>query len=94
MATARVKLIDKGIEGLLTAPGVLADLERRADAVLAATEASAPRESGAYVLSLRKWTEQHRGRVVVKVGATVDYGMAVEAHHGTLARALDSAGGQ
>ena len=95
MARPRVILSSAGVRALLTSAGVEADLQRRAVPVLAAARATAPVESGAYRESLTSWSETHTGRssrVAVHVGATVDYGVAVEGAHGTLSRALDAMG--
>ena len=88
----RVRLNHAGMRALLFAPGVRADLQRRGERVLAAAQASAPVDSGEYRASLRLIADDHPSRPAVHVGATVDYGMEVEADHGTLSRALDAAG--
>lgn len=91
---ARVKVtLTRGMRALLTDPGVAADLKRRMQPVLAAAQASAPVDSGEYRDSLDLWAEEHPTRSVVHVGSRAKHGLVVEASHGTLARALDSAGG-
>ena len=88
----RVRLNSAGMRALLHDPGIRADLVARGERVLAAAESSAPVESGAYRSSLHLVVDDHPSRVAVHVGASVDYGMEVEADHGTLSRALDAAG--
>lgn len=92
MARSRVRLSSEGMRQLLQDRGVVQDLERRGRSVLASAVASAAVESGAYRDGLTVWTAQ-TDRPVVRVGSTVDYGPAVEARTGNLARALDAAGG-
>lgn len=87
----RVRLNHAGMRALLHDPGVRAELVKRGERVLAAAQASAPVETGAYKASLHLVVDDHPSRVAVHVGASVDYGMDVEADHGTLSRALDSA---
>ena len=92
MARAKVILNRSGMHELLTSPQVAAELEERAGRVLSAAQASAPVVSGAYRDSLRVEVVQHPSRVVARVVAGVGYGMAVEARHGVLVRALGQAG--
>jgi hypothetical protein len=93
MGRARVELIDPGVEALLNDAGVTADLESRMGRALSAASSSAPVASGAYRDSLRLETLQHGNRSVVRLSSDVSYAMFVEANTGTLARALDAAGG-
>lgn len=87
----RVRLNSAGMRALLKAPGVQTDLLARGQRVAAAARASAPVESGAYRDGIDVEVDEHPSRVAVHVGTSVDYGMKVEANHGTLARALDAA---
>ena len=87
----RVRLNSAGMRALLKDPGVRADLVARGERVAAAARASAPVESGAYRASIGVTVDDHPSRVAVHVGASVPYGMEVEADHGTLSRALDAA---
>jgi hypothetical protein len=92
MAKTRVTLNGRGMKELLHSSEVRDDLTRRATPVLAVAQASAPVESGAYRDSLRI-EQATTDRAVVRVIADVDHGLVVEAKTGTLARALDAAGG-
>lgn len=93
MAKAKVKLISRGMNDLLHDSGVTGDLEQRMNRVLQQAQGAAPVASGAYRDSLRVETVSHPSRTVVRVISDVKHAMTVEAAHGTLARALDSAGG-
>jgi hypothetical protein len=95
MARARVDLNRAGVVDLLSAPGVRAELERRAQAVAAAARATAPVKTGAYRGSIGVAVDSSPidGRARAIVEATVDYADTVEARTGNLARALNSAGG-
>lgn len=88
----RVELNHGGMRDLLNSPGVRAELTRRAERVLARAKPTAPVESGEYQASLHI-EQDTTDRAVVRVVAGTDHGMAVEANHGTLARALGAAGG-
>lgn len=88
----RIDLEPSGMRELLKSAGVKAELQRRGERVLAAARAAAPVDTGAYKASLRLEVDEHPTRAAVHVGASVDYGMEVEADHGTLSRALDAAG--
>ena len=91
MATAKVRLNSAGMKALLNSAGVRAELTRRAGPVLAAAQASAPVDSGAYRAGLH--IEQHTtDRAVVRVKGGSDHDLVVEARTGNLARALDAAG--
>lgn len=92
MARPKVKLNSGGVRGLLNDAGVRAELRRRMGPVLAAAQANAPVESGAYRASLRI-EDATTDRAVVRVVADVDHAIVVEAKTGNLARAIDSAGG-
>lgn len=91
MATTRV-VIHKGkpFKDLFD-QWVKSDGKARGQRVLAAAKANAPVDSGDYKRSLEMDVVQHPSRPVVRVGAHVPYGMAVEAAHGTLARAKGAA---
>lgn len=65
----------------------------RAERVAANQRANAPVESGAYRDSIAVHRVEHPTRPVFQIGPSVDYGMEVEANHGTVARSLDAAGG-
>lgn len=95
MARVRVDLNRSGIRDLLSAPGVRAELDRRAQAVAAAARASAPVRTGAYRGSIRVevGVSPVDGRARAVVRADVAHATAVEARTGNLARALNSAGG-
>lgn len=86
----RVRINHAGMNALLHDAGVRADLVARGERVLSAAESAAPVESGAYKASLHLVVDEHPSRVAVHIGASVAYGMEVEADHGTLSRALDA----
>lgn len=71
--------------------GIRKMLEEKGEKVASAASASAPVESGDYKASIRAELDVHPSRAAVHVGAHVDYGMEVEARHGTLARSLGAA---
>jgi len=64
----------------------------RAKRVLARAEETAPVETGDYKDHLAI-TEDHTDRLAVRVGSSSHHAHLVEAKHGTMARALDAAGG-
>jgi predicted HAD superfamily Cof-like phosphohydrolase len=91
MATSvRFKLNHAGMQQLLQSGGI-ADMHRRAEAVASAARSSAPVEEGDYRDSIHV-EDVVTDRAVSRVVAGVEYSPAVEADHGTLARALGSAG--
>lgn len=89
---ARVVLNSGGMRALLSSAGVQADLQRRARIVEGIARQISPVDTGAYRDGITSWVEQHRDRVVVKVGSTDRKAPIVEARTGTMARALRSAG--
>lgn len=93
----RVVMDPKGAAALLHSGQVADELKRRMRRVHAAAVATAPvdpREDGVhYRDSLRVEVDHAPSRVRARVVAGVPYGGKVEARHGTLARALDAAGG-
>jgi hypothetical protein len=91
--SVRVELNSAGVEDLLNAPGVVADLTRRMEAVADRARSTAPVETGTYRNSIHVEQAQHGDRDVVRVIADVNYATTVEANTGNLARALDAAGG-
>ena len=95
MARARVVLDSRGVSALLSAPGVRAELERRAQAVAGTARATAPVQSGAYrdSITVESGTSPHDGRARAIVKASAPHAHLVEARTGNLARALNSAGG-
>jgi hypothetical protein len=92
MASTRIKLKSSGMAALLKDSGVRSMLTERAERVLATAQSIAPVASGAYRGSLHL-EQDTTDRAVVRVVASVDYSHVVEANSGTLARAIDSAGG-
>lgn len=94
MASVRVVLNLAGIRELKRAPGVAADIARRADRVLASAKASAPVKTGAYRDGLRVEMDEHPiVGTVAHIGSTARHAPLVEASTGNLARSLDAAGG-
>lgn len=73
-------------------PGVERLVREAAGRVHAAAVGAAPRVSGDYAESLRVERSPRGGRVVYRVVAGVDYGLAVEARTGNLVRAVKAAG--
>lgn len=80
-----------GYREFLHSEPLAADMKRRGEAVAAAAQASAVRESGDYADSVAVIVEDHPSRVVAHVSASVPYAAAIEARTGNLARALDAA---
>jgi len=74
--------------------GVSELLHEKAEAVLSAAKADAAnyRVTGAYLDRLEV-SEDHTDRMALRVGSSAPHSHLVEAKHGTLARALDAAGG-
>lgn len=72
--------------------GVRELLLSRAQRVLAAAQSTAPVETGNFRdgLGIR---EDHTDRLAIRIGSSSPHAHLVEAKHGTMARALDSAGG-
>jgi hypothetical protein len=91
MSSVRYKQSSRGIKEILNSGAVRDMLTAKAEPVLAAAQSSAPVASGAYLESLHI-EQATTDRAVVRVVADVPYATAVEADHGTLARALDAAG--
>lgn len=93
MAATRITLNHREIQTYLDGGhGVEAMLEQHAGRALAAAQADAQgfEVTGGYHDSLHVETE-HTDRMVKRVVADVDYALVVEANHGTLSRAMDSA---
>lgn len=95
MARARVVLDSRGVSALMSAPGVRAELERRAQAAAATARATAPVQSGAYrdSITVESGTSPVDGRARAIVKATAAHANSVESRTGNLARALNAAGG-
>lgn len=92
VSKAIIRLNPAGIRELLNSSGVRAEVNRVANPVLAAAQAGAPVESGAYrgSLHIEEATTDRAGAHVV---ASVSYAVFVEARTGNLARSLDAARG-
>lgn len=95
MARVRVDLNRSGVEDVLSAPGVVAELRRRAEAVADAAIASAPVKTGNYRDSIHVEVDESPvdGRARARVVASAPHAHLVEARTGNLARALNAAGG-
>lgn len=91
MAAIRVKLNSRGMGAMLNSAEVRRELTNRASRVLAAAQAAAPVDTGAYRASLHL-QQATTDRAVVRVVAGTDHAFVVEADRGTLARALGAAG--
>lgn len=89
----RLKLNSRAIQALLDGgSGMREILMERAQRVLAKAEADAPVRTGTYKSRLAI-TEDHTDRLALRVGSSAPHAHLVEATHGTMARALDAAGG-
>lgn len=89
----RVRLNSGAVQALLDGDqGVRDLLVARAEQVLSSAEANAPVRTGDYKSRLAI-TEDHTDRLALRVGSSSPHAHLVEAKHGTLARALDAAGG-
>ena len=86
----RTKLKSSGMKELLNSSEVRALVTQPAERVLSAAQSSAPVASGEYRDSLHI-EQATTDRAVVRVVADAPHALAVEASHGTLSRALDSA---
>lgn len=75
---------------ILNSARVRAELTSKAGNVLAAAQAAAPVDTGEYRASLHI-IQATTDRAVVRVVASAPHALVVEANHGTLSRALDSA---
>lgn len=95
MARAKVELNRAGVLEVLTAPGVLAELVRRGEAVAATARATAPVRTGDYRdhITVQPGVSPVDGRARVIVGSTARHAPLVEARTGNLARALNAGGG-
>lgn len=92
MARPKVRLHSPGMKALLSDPGVLADLMRRAERVASTARASSPVDTGDYRDSITVEADTS-GRSSARVVARDRKSHIIEAKTGNLSRALDSAGG-
>ena len=92
MSGIKVTLNHGGMDALLKSDEVRSARTERAEKVLAAAKANAPVASGEYRDGLHL-EQDTTDRAVVRVKGDTDHDWVVEAKHGTLARALDAAGG-
>lgn len=90
MTAIRYKQSSPGIKALLNSGETRAMLTGKAQNVLAAAQADAPFVTGNYRNGL-KIVQETTDRAVVRVAGTAPHSHLVEANHGVLARALDSA---
>lgn len=90
--TDKVVLNKKGMDELLNSQQVRDLLTAHGEKVLSEAQATAPVDTGEYRDSLHI-EQATTDRAVVRVVAGTDHDWIVEARHGTLARALDAAGG-
>lgn len=91
MTHSMIKINHSEIQSYLDGDhGVEALLEEHAQQALSAAQNAAPVASGTYRDSLHIETDK-TDRMVKRVASDVDYALVVEANHGTLSRALDSA---
>ena len=95
----RVRLLHDGMAELLNDPGVVDKVMEEARKVRDHARTIAPVASGAYRDSIEvtesstKLKRDRKPRFAANIGSDLPYAVAVEAHHGTLVRALDAAGG-
>jgi hypothetical protein len=85
----KVKLNHGGMGALLKSSEVRGELTSRAERVLSAAKASAPRDTGAYADGLHI-VQDTTDRAVVRVAGSTDHDWIVEHQTGNLARALDA----
>lgn len=86
----RIKLNHGGMAALLKSSGVRADLTSRMNRALSAARGSAPVATGAYRDGLHI-VQATTDRAVVRLAGGTDHDLIVEANHGVLSKALDSA---
>lgn len=97
MAQVRFVRNSAGFEAILLSPGVQAELQRRADAVRQAAESDPTWDQhvsgvpGDETIPYEVRVERHGDRNVAQVVGRHPAAAAVEAKHGVLNRALDSA---
>ena len=84
-----MRLNSREVRELLNEAKVRAELARRADAVAAAAQASAPVKTGAYRASIHRESAT-TDRAVERVVADVPYALTVESRTGNLARAIEA----
>lgn len=88
--SSQFRLSRGAMEALLLSPGVVADLARRAEAIKATAESTAPRDSGALAASHRVEIDASGDRARVRVTANVPYAARVAADSGYLGAALSA----
>lgn len=94
MARAKVDLILSGIRELKRDPAIVAMMTAKGGAMLAAAQASAPVDTGAYKAGLKVEVDMHPiSGAVVHVMGTDPKSLSVESRTGNLARSLNAAGG-
>lgn len=89
MGATKVRLNHGWFREFLNSDKAKAAVEPSAERVLAAAQAAAPVETGAYQAGLHL-EEAHTDRVVMRVATGVPYGMVVEARDHVLVQALDA----
>lgn len=90
---AKITLNHKSVQDLLDGDGGVREiLMERAQRVLAKAQVDAPVQTGNYKSGLGI-SEDHTDRLAIRVGSNSPHAHLVEAKHGTMARALDAAGG-
>lgn len=89
-AISGFRLKSSGMKEVLNSSGTRSMLTDKAGPVLAAAQASAPVDTGAYKASLHI-EQATTDRAVVRVAGGTDHDWVVEAKTGNLARALDAA---
>lgn len=90
---ARIALNHKAMQAMLDGGNGVRELLRgKAEAVANAGRSNAPVLTGNYRDRIEV-REEHTDRIAFRIGSTSPHAHLVEAKHGTMARALDAAGG-
>lgn len=90
---AKIRLIPGQASKVMSSQGMRDFLSDLAERVADHAEASAPRVTGAYALSIDSYVEQVGDRAVGIISTISPYGARVEAATGNLARALGAVRG-
>lgn len=91
-ARVRIEFNESFFDAVLNSQGVRNLVRSKAEQVLAAAQASAPVETGAYRAGLRLTTRQSAHRQVCVVAGTDPKTLLVESKTGNLARSLRKVG--
>lgn len=84
----RIRLNPAGLRALYKSQGVRSFLTYEAGALAQTARSIAPVDTGDYARSITSYIVDHPTRAIGRVEAKINYGLVVEANHGTLVRAL------